>query len=319
MTNEINNEAVANNYYDPQLEAIMDNVIANDQQVDPVPVPDQRQEDGRLSLEDFLAEKKAELDACKCEGESRVIMAISNSRYKKSLIAFKKNDGDVATTKIFDWSGTGLGTVSAGLYTLASGIKMFANNVKEGKITDGIKNIILASNTSAAVIYAGKAIYDGKVSFSTKSTMDNYERKVVEQYSMIIADTVRELKEAGYNVMLESMERNTIISNGQTSSDLFALRDAVAVFSDVNVKDKHYRMATVDITVNGYDRKFNMFTKFRKDDGVKGIIKAYKDKRQGNNAPVEFYVESPYRATLWDIYNATKGNLAAVAHAIPRN
>lgn len=100
MTNEINNEAAAvNNYYDPQLEAIMDRVIANDQSGDSVPTPEPRQDDGRLSLEDFLAKKKAELDACKCEGESRVIMAISNSRYRKSLIAFKKNDGDVATTK----------------------------------------------------------------------------------------------------------------------------------------------------------------------------------------------------------------------------
>ena len=186
-----------------------------------------------------------------------------------------------------------------------SGAKMFLDNAKAGKVSPDIKNVILASNTSSAITFAGKALYDGEVKFSSKSTVGQKERKAIVQYATYIMGIVGELKDMGYNVSLESMERNTIMSNGKISSDLFALRDAVAVFSDVEIKDNMYRMASVDMSINGDTKKFNMFTRFRKDAGAKGIIKSYKDKKI-KNATTEFYVESPYREALWNIYAEAK-------------
>ena len=186
-----------------------------------------------------------------------------------------------------------------------SGAKMFLDNAKAGKVSTDIKNVILASNTSSAITFAGKALYDGEVKFSSKSTVGQKERKAIVQYATYIMGIVGELKDMGYNVSLESMERNTIMSNGKISSDLFALRDAVAVFNDVEINDNMYRMASVDMAINGDTKKFNMFTRFRKDAGAKGIIKSYKDKKI-KNATTEFYVESPYREALWNIYAEAK-------------
>lgn len=273
--------------------------------VNNVPMPPLPVDGDRADLEAYLEEKRKALKECTPEGANEIIMAISNNKYRKAVIAFNGADGNTAMSKVMDWRNTGLETTSAGLYTLMSGAKMFLDNAKAGKVSPDIKNVILASNTSSAITFAGKALYDGEVKFSSKSTVGQKERKAIVQYATYIMGIVGELKDMGYNVSLESMERNTIMSNGKISSDLFALRDAVAVFSDVEIKDNMYRMASVDMAINGDTKKFNMFTRFRKDAGAKGIIKSYKDKKI-KNATTEFYVESPYREALWNIYAEAK-------------
>ncbi len=252
-------------------------------------------------------ERDGRINACIRGGQKLYVCSFVSGKSKKSIAVAKSSNGKEVT--ISDIAAGFNGSQAAhAIWAVGQSINWLYGMLKADKYSlDKDTLLILGTNNNAAAIYIQKALFSGTINFSKSCSLDQKNRQYVAESSLKIAGIINSMKEQyGCEIAVEALDRNVITSNGHSASDLFALRESIATFGDVDVKGTKYQMASVPITLeNGTKRSFNFFTKFRPTfQGAKGVIRSYKAKN--GNTPVEFYIESPYRATIWSLYNGVK-------------
>ena len=251
-------------------------------------------------------ERDDRINACVRSGQKLYICSFVSGKNKKSIAVAKSSNGKEVT--ISDIAGFNGGQAAHAVWAVGQSINWLYGLMKAGKYSlDKDTLLILGTNNNAAAIYIQKALFSGQINFSKSCSLSQNDRDFVAEKALKIAGIIRNMKEQfGCEIAVEALDRNVITSNGHSASDLFALRESIATFGDVDVKGTKYQMASIPVTLeNGARRSFNFFTKFRPTfQGAKGVIRSYKAKN--GNTPVEFYVESPYRATIWSLYNGVK-------------
>lgn len=251
-------------------------------------------------------ERDGRINACIRTGQKLYICSFVSGKSKKSIAVAKSSNGKEIT--ISDIAGFNGGQAAHAVWAIGQSINWLYGLMKAGKYSlDKDTLLILGTNNNAAAIYIQKALFSGVINFSKSCSLSQIDRNFVAEKALKIAEIIHNMKEQyGCEIAVEALDRNVITSNGHSASDLFALRESIATFGDVDVKGTKYQMASVPVTLeNGAKRSFNFFTKFRPTfQGAKGVIRSYKAKN--GNTPVEFYVESPYRATIWSLYNGVK-------------
>lgn len=256
----------------------------------------------------WIKERDGRIHACTHGGQKLYICSFTSGKAKKAVVVAKSsNDKEPVISNIIELNKEA-GQATSALWSLAMSIRWMNEKIKVGEFSLAVDDLlILGTNNNAAAIYAQKAYFGGKVSFSQSSSLSGADRQYVANVSKFIADSIRNIKDTyGCDVSIEALDRNVITSNGHTSSDLYMFRECIATFGDVDIKGTKYHMASVPVMLNnGEKRNSNFFTKFRPTyEGAKGVIRSYKAKN--GKTPVEFYVESPYRATMWNLYNGIK-------------
>lgn len=263
-------------------------------------------------IDAWKKQRDGRINACIRAGQKLYICSFVSGKNKRAIAVGKSsNDKDAVISEILDFGNSGMGQAAQAVCSVGKSITWLYSQMKAERYSlDKDTLLILGTNNNAAAIYIQKALFSGQINFSKSCSLSQNDRQYVARSSLKIAELIRGIKEKfGCEVAVEALDRNTITSNGHGASDLYALSESIATFGDVDIKGTRYQMASVPVTLdNGTKRSFNFFTKFRPTfQGAKGVIRSYKAKN--GNTPAEFYVESPYRGTMWNLYNEVKGKI----------
>ena len=253
-------------------------------------------------------ERDKRVNSCDLASKKLFICSFTSSKAKKAVVVAKADNEEAVVSSIVDMRQYKAGQAACAVWAFGQSINWLYGQMRAEKYSlDKDTLLVLGTNNNAAAIYIQKALFSGQVNFSKSCSLSQGDRQYIAESALKIAGIIANMKEKfGCDIAVEALDRNVITSNGHAALDLYALSETTAAFGEVSIKNVKYQMATVPVTLeDGTKRSFNFFTRFRPTfQGAKGVVRSYKAK--DGKTPVEFYIESPYRATMWKLYNGVR-------------
>ena len=296
----------------------MKNPVINDEiipAVEEIPVP--VEEDAPVFVKVSYSEEETatwreerdkRISSCDLASKKLFVCSFTSGKAKKAVVIAKADNEEAVVSDIVDMRQYKAGQAACAVWALGQSINWLYGQMRAEKYSlDKDTLLVLGTNNNAAAIYIQKALFSGQVNFSKSCSLSQGDRQYIAESALKIAGIIANMKEKfGCDIAIEALDRNVITSNGHAALDLYALSETIATFGEVSIKNVKYQMATVPVTLeDGTKRSFNFFTKFRPTfQGAKGVVRSYKAK--DGKTPTEFYIESPYRATMWKLYNGVK-------------